>query len=55
MCKKIGDHRPLVEQRSVERDLAVLRAHLTQDEFVTLQVEGSTMSQEQAIALALEN
>lgn len=55
MREKIGDHRPLVEKRSVERDLTVLRTHFTDIVFAKLQAQGSTMSPEQAIALAMEN
>jgi tetratricopeptide (TPR) repeat protein len=54
MRDKIGDHRPPVEQASVEKDLAVIRANLIEAEFSKLAEEGSTMSMEQALALAEE-
>jgi predicted ATPase/class 3 adenylate cyclase len=53
MREKIGDHRPPVEQASVERDLAVIRSQLDDPEFETLSAQGSSMIVEQAIALAL--
>jgi tetratricopeptide (TPR) repeat protein len=49
-----GELRPPVEQASVERDLAIIRDHLSGIDFARLANEGSTMSMEQAIALALE-
>ena len=54
MRDKIGDHRPPVEQASVEKDLAVIRSKLNDEEYTKLSTEGSTMTVEQAIALALE-
>ena len=54
MRDKIGDHRPPVEQASVEKDLAVIRSKLNDEEYAKLSTEGSTMTVEQAIALALE-
>ncbi|HXD09894.1 MAG TPA: AAA family ATPase, partial [Anaerolineales bacterium] len=54
MREKIGDHRPPVEQASVEKDLAVIHSKLNDDEFAKLSAEGRTMTVEQAIALALE-
>jgi predicted ATPase/class 3 adenylate cyclase len=54
MRDQIGDHRPPVEQASVERDLAVIHSKLNDADFVKLSTEGSTMTIEQAIALALE-
>jgi predicted ATPase/class 3 adenylate cyclase len=53
-AKQTIGSRPPVELVSVDRDLAAIRANLTENEFVSLQAEGSTMSQEQAIALVLE-
>lgn len=55
MREKIGDHRPPVEQASVERDLVVIRSKLADTEFAKLTAEGCTMTVEQAIALALES
>lgn len=52
--EKIGDHRPPVEQASVEKDLAIIHSQLNDDEFESLSAEGSIMTKEQAIALALE-
>ncbi|HSL31117.1 MAG TPA: adenylate/guanylate cyclase domain-containing protein [Anaerolineales bacterium] len=54
MREESGELRPPVEQAAVERDLAVLRASVTATEFSRLSGEGSTMTMEQAIALALE-
>ncbi|MCI0609427.1 MAG: tetratricopeptide repeat protein [Anaerolineae bacterium] len=54
MREKIGDHRPPVEQASVERDLAVIQSKLNDTEFTCLSADGRTMTVEQAIALALE-
>jgi len=54
MRDKIGDHRPLVEQASVEKDLAVIHSKMDDAEFTRLSAEGCTMTVEQAIALALE-
>jgi len=52
--EQIGDHRPPVEQASVEKDLAVIRSKLNRDDYVKLSTEGSTMTIEQAITLALD-
>jgi tetratricopeptide (TPR) repeat protein len=49
-----GELRPPVEQASVERDLAIIRDHLSDIDSAGLANEASTMSMEQAIALALE-
>jgi predicted ATPase/class 3 adenylate cyclase len=54
MREKIGDHRPPVEQNSIERDLSVIRAQLDQAEFASLSAEGSNMTVQQAVADALE-
>ena len=54
MREKIGDHRPPVEQASVEKDLAVIHSKVDDTEFARLFAEGRTMTVEQAIALALE-
>jgi hypothetical protein len=55
MREKIGDRRPPIEQASVDRDLAVMRAKLNRDDYAKLSAEGSTMTVEQAIAVALED
>ena len=55
MREKIGDHRPPVEQASVERDLAVIHSKLDDTELTRLSAEGLTMTVEQAIALASED
>ncbi len=52
--EKMGDHRPPVEQASVEKDLAVIHSKIDDAEFTRLSAEGRTMSVEKAIALALE-
>jgi predicted ATPase/class 3 adenylate cyclase len=54
MRDTIGDHRPPVEQTSIERDLAVIHSKLNDEEYSKFYTEGSTMTTEQAIALALE-
>jgi len=54
MREMIGDHRPPVEQASVEKDLAVIHTQLGDEEFAILSAEGCTMTVQQAIALALE-
>jgi hypothetical protein len=54
MRDQIGDHRPPVEQNSIERDLVVIHSKLSDEDYSKLYVEGSTMTTEQAIALALE-
>ncbi len=54
MRDQIGDHRPPLEQASVERDLEVVHSTLNEAEFEKLSTEGRAMTTEQAIALALE-
>ena len=54
MRDQIGDHRPPVEQASVERDFAVIHSKLNDADFQKLSAEGRAMTTEQAIALALE-
>ena len=54
MREQIGDHRPPIEQASVERDLAVIHSKMDDTEFAKLSAEGCTMTVEQVIALALE-
>jgi predicted ATPase/class 3 adenylate cyclase len=50
---QIGDHRPPVEQKSVEHDLEVIHSQVNDSEFAKLSAEGSSMTTEQAISLAL--
>jgi predicted ATPase/class 3 adenylate cyclase len=52
--EKIGDHRPPVEQASVERDLAVVRSQLDGAASESLWTGGGASTLEQAIALAAE-
>jgi len=54
MRDTLGDQRPPVEQTSVEKDLAVIHSQLDDATFEKLWENGSTLSLEQAIALALE-
>ena len=54
MREQIGDHRPPMEQASVERDLAVIHSKLNDADFARLSTQGSSMTIEQAITLALE-
>ena len=54
MREKIGDHRPPIEQASVEKDLAIIHSKINDTEFTRLSAEGRSMTVEQAIALALE-
>ena len=54
MREKIGDHRPPVEQGCIEKDLAVIHSKMNDDEFKKLSAKGQAMTEEQAIALALE-
>lgn len=51
---KIGDHRPPVEQDSIERDLAVIHSRLNDSDFARLSTEGQAMTVEKAVALVLE-
>ncbi|HSJ87208.1 MAG TPA: tetratricopeptide repeat protein, partial [Anaerolineales bacterium] len=51
----IGDHRPPLEQQSVERDLAVIHSQLSDVEFERLSAQGRSLTLEQAIALAMES
>jgi predicted ATPase/class 3 adenylate cyclase len=55
MREKIGDHRPPVEQQSVERDLAVIHSKVNEAEYAELCAQGQTMTIERAIELALED
>ena len=54
MRVKIGDHRPPVEQASVDRDLAVIYSKLNDSEFASLLAEGQALTLEEAISHALE-
>jgi predicted ATPase/DNA-binding XRE family transcriptional regulator len=54
MREELGDHRPLVEQRSVERDLAIIHSKLDDAEFAKFSEEGRLMTKEQVITLALD-
>ena len=54
MREKIGDHRPPIEQASVERDLEVIHSQLNDSEFVRLTAEGQRLTIEEAVALALQ-
>jgi tetratricopeptide (TPR) repeat protein len=49
-----GELRPPVEQVSVDRELTTLRSHLNGAEFDRFAAEGSLMTMDQAIALALD-
>ncbi len=55
MRDKIGNHRPPVEQASVEKDLAIIRSQLDDTAYENAIKIGRTMTVEQAIALALED
>jgi predicted ATPase/class 3 adenylate cyclase len=52
--QEISDQRPLVEQASVERDLAIIHSQLNEHDFTKACTEGRVLTTEQAIALALE-
>ena len=52
--EKIGDHRPPIEQKSVEHDLAIIPGKLQEAEFAKLAAEGRLMTVEQAISLGSE-
>ena len=54
MRERIGDHRPPVEQASVDSDLAVIHSKLSDSDFATLSTEGQAMTVEEAVTLALE-
>ena len=55
MREKIGDHRPPVEQNSVDEDLAIIHSKLNNAAFAELSEEGRALMMEQAIALAFES
>jgi DNA-binding CsgD family transcriptional regulator/uncharacterized protein HemY len=54
MREKLGDHRPPVEQKSMEGDLAVIHTKLNNADFAKYSAKGRVMTVEQATALALE-
>lgn len=54
MDEKTGGYRFPVEQKSLEKDLAVIHTKLDDAEFAKFAAEGRAMTVEQAIALALE-
>jgi tetratricopeptide (TPR) repeat protein len=54
MRANMGDPRPPVEQASVERDLEVIRSHLTDSALARLTGEGQKLTVEEAVVLALE-
>lgn len=49
-----GDHRPPVEQGSVERDLELIRSQLEDEEFNSIWSQGCGMTLEEAITCAVE-
>ena len=49
-----GELRPPVEEAALNRDLAAIRDHLTEIEFANLTAEGTRMTIDQAIALAMD-
>jgi predicted ATPase/class 3 adenylate cyclase len=51
---QIGDHRPPVEQASVDRDLTVIHSQISDIVFENAYENGKAMTTEQAIALAVE-
>jgi tetratricopeptide (TPR) repeat protein len=55
MREQIGDHRPPIEQNSVERDLAVIHSKLDDTTFENAYNTGRTLTVEQAIALAQQS
>ena len=54
MREKIKDHRPPIEQNSVERDLEVIRYQLNDAEFARVSADGQRLTMEEAVALALQ-
>ena len=54
MREKLGDHRPPVEQNSVENDLAVIRSKVDENEFANFSAEARTMTVKQANYFALQ-
>ena len=54
MREKIKDHRPAIEQKSVERDLEVIHSQLNDSEFAKVSADGQRLTMEEAVALALQ-
>ena len=54
MRKKIGDHRPPVEQADVNRDITVCIANMGEVSFSDAYEKGSNMAIEEVVAYALE-
>ncbi len=54
MRHKFGDHRPPIEQSSVEHDLALIRSQLDETAFEKSYNIGRALTLEQAIALAVD-
>jgi predicted ATPase/class 3 adenylate cyclase len=54
MRQNIGDHRPPIEQASVERDLAIIHSQLDDTTFENARQTGRAMTLEQAIEYALK-
>jgi tetratricopeptide (TPR) repeat protein len=52
--KIYNNPRPLIEQKSVDRDVAIIHSKLKDADFAKFSEEGRAMTVEQAIALALE-
>lgn len=55
MREKISDHRPPLEQESVEKDLAVIHSQMDDKTFEKLWNEGSRLTDEEATALAIKD
>jgi predicted ATPase/class 3 adenylate cyclase/DNA-binding CsgD family transcriptional regulator len=54
MREKLGDHRPPVEQKSVDKDLVIIHSKLGDAEFAKFAARGRELTTEEATALALE-
>ena len=54
MREMMNNQRPPVEQDAVEKDLTIIHSKIDETEFARLSSAGRTMTEEQAIALALE-
>ena len=54
MRDSLSNRRPPVEQKSVEKDLAVIHSKLNHAEFAKFSEEGSAMTPQQSITLALD-
>jgi hypothetical protein len=55
MREQIGDHRPPVEQASIERELEGIHSQINDIEFEISRVSGKAMDVNQAVALALDD